>query len=209
MKKDLAIKLTALVLLALLILTVGCSRTQITRFYTLTSLTDPRTDGGADSPAQGIAVGLGPIELPEYLDRPQIVTRVSSNEVRFADFERWAGPLEDDLAGTLAANLSGLLRTDRIALYPWKGTTPIDCRVEIQVSRFDGKPGDHVSLQGKWSVLSRDRKQTFVTKASIVREPTNGKGYEALVAAQSRAVATLSREIAEAIRNLPQGAPEE
>ena len=80
MKKDPAIKLTAQVFLALLILTVGCSRTQTTRFYTLTSLTEPQTDVGAPSSGQGIAVGLGPIALPEYLDRPQIAVRITAGQ---------------------------------------------------------------------------------------------------------------------------------
>ncbi len=209
MKKDLAIRLTTYALCTLLILIGGCGRTQTARFYTLNALTDPPTEKQAVASEHGVAVGLGPIQLPEYLDRPQIVTRVSPNEVRFAEFHRWAGPLAGNLSSILAENLSILLTTERIALYPWKATTPIDCRVEIEVSRFDGKPGDRVILQSQWIIFSWDRKEVLVTKTSTLREPVNGKGYEALVAAQSRALAALSREIAEAVRSLPRGAPEE
>ena len=207
MKKDLMIRFMVFVLCPLLLLIAGCGRTQTAKFYTLNALTDPQMDRRSVSSGDGIAVGLGPIHLPEYLDRPQIVTRVSPNEVRFAEFERWAGPLVADFASTLAANLSSLLRTERVALYPWKTTAPIDCRVEIEVSRFDGKPGDSVSLQGRWSLFSKDRKRTLVTKNSSVTEPANGKGYEALVAAQSRAIAKLSREIADAIQARPRDEP--
>ena len=208
MKKDLLIKLTAYVLCLLLILIGGCSRTQTARFYTLNALTDAQAGGQAVASDQGVAVGLGPIRLPEYLDRPQIVTRVSPNEVRFAEYHRWAGPLAGDLSNILAENLSILLGTDHIALYPWKSTTPIACRVEIEVSRFDGKPGDNVLLQSQWIVFSKDRKRVLGTKTSSISEPVNGKGYDALVAAQSRALAALGREIAEAIRSLPQDTPE-
>ena len=209
MKKDLAIRLTAYVLCPLLIIIGGCGRTQTARFYTLNALTDAQAGGQTVASDQGVAVGLGPIRLPEYLDRPQIVTRVSPNEVRFAEFERWAAPLAGGLSIALAKNLSTLLGTDRIALYPWKSTTPIDCRVEIEVSRFDGKPGDSVLLESQWIVFSENRKRLLSTKTSSLSEPVNGKGYEALVAAQSRALAALGREIAEAIRSLPQDAPEE
>jgi uncharacterized lipoprotein YmbA len=209
MKKDLLIKLTAYVLCPLLIVIGGCSRTQTARFYTLNALTDPSTERQAGPSEDGVAVGLGPIRLPEYLDRPQIVTRLGPNEVKFAEFERWAAPLAGSFSSTLAKNLSTLLRTDRITLYPWKATTPIDCRVEIEVSRFDGKPGDSVLLQSQWIVFSEDRKRLLGTKTSSLSEPVNGKGYEALVAAQSRALAALGREIAEAIQRLPQDAPEE
>lgn len=169
-----------------------------------------RVDRTTGRPTEdGTAVGLGPIRLPEYLDRPQIVTRMSPNEVRFAEFERWAAPLAGSFSSALAENLSTLLGTDRIALHPWKATTSIDCRVEIEVSRFDGKPGDSVLLESRWIVFSEDRERVLSTKTSSIREPVSGKGYEALVAAQSRALAALGREIAEAIRSLPQDAPEE
>ncbi len=197
------------VLCLLLIVIGGCSRTQTARFYTLNGFTDPSTEQQAVPSKDGVAVGLGPIRLPEYLDRPQIVTRVSPNEVRFAEYHRWAGPLSGDLSNILAKNLSTLLGTDHIALYPWKATTPIDCRVEIEVSRFDGKPGDSVLLESQWIVFSGDRKKVLGTNTSSLSEPVNGRGYEALVAAQSRALAALGREIAEAIRNLPQDTPEE
>ena len=209
MKRYLLIKLTACVLCPLLVVIGGCCRTQTAKFYTLNALTDPQAGGQAVRSDQGVAVGLGPIRLPEYLDRPQIVTRLGPNEVRFAEYERWAAPLAGSFSSILAENLSNLPGTDLIALYPWKSTTRIGCRVEIEVSRFDGKPGDSVWLQSQWTIFSKDRKQVLGTKTSSLSEPVNGSGYEALVAAQSRALAALGREIAQAIRSLPQDTPEE
>ncbi len=171
MKKDVLITLAASVLCTLLIIIGGCSRTQTAKFYTLNALTDPSTESQPAPSENGVAVGLGPIRLPEYLDRPQIVTRVSPNEVKFAEYHRWAGPLAGDLSNILAENLSILLGTDHIAFYPWKSTTPIDCRVEIEVSRFDGKPGDNVLLQSQWIVFSKDRKRVLVTKTSSHSNP--------------------------------------
>ena len=209
MKMHLLIKLTAYVLCPLLIIIGGCSRTQTAKFYTLNALTEPSTERQAPPSENGVAVGLGPIRLPEYLDRPQIVTRVGPNEVRFAEYHRWAGALAGNVSSILAENLSTLLGSDHIALYPWKSTTPIDYRVEIEVSRFDGKPGDSVLLQSQWVVFSKDRTKVLGTKTSSLSEPVNGGGYDALVAAQSRALAALGREIAEAVRRLPRDTPEE
>ena len=207
MNKDLAVRITAYALCSILLILSGCCRTQTARFYTLNTLTDRPTEEQRVASELGVAVGLGPIQLPEYLDRPQIVTRVSPNEIRFAEFHRWAAPLGGDFSNILAENLSILLATERIALYPWKSTTPIDCRVEIDVSRFDGRPGDSVILRSQWIIFSRDRKQALLTKTSTLSEPVGGKGYEALVSAHSRAVGALSREIAEAINALPRDAP--
>jgi len=209
MKKELLIKLTAFALCPLLIVIGGCGRTQTAKFYTLNALTEAQPGSRAVASGQDVTVGLGPVRLPEYLDRPQIVTRVSPNEVRFAEYHKWAGPLAGNFSTTLAESLSTLLGSGRIALYPWKSTTPIDCRVEIDIVRFDGKPGDSVALQSQWIIFSKDRKRVLGTKTSSLSEPVNGKGYEALVAAQSRALAALAREIAEAIQSLPRNTPEE
>jgi hypothetical protein len=209
MKKGLLIQWTAYAIFPLLVAAGACGRTQTARFYTLSALTDSGKGSRNSAPGHGVAVGVGPIELPEYLDRPQIVTRVRPNEVRFAEFHRWAGSLAEDFSGTLAKNLSVLLGTERIAPFPWKSTTPIDCRVEVRVSRFEGRPGDRVLLQGQWSLFSADRKTLMAAGASTFDEPVDGDDYGALVAALSRALAALSREIGRAIESLPRDAPGE
>jgi uncharacterized protein len=178
----------------------GCARSPIARFYTLSSLTDGGPEDRGPSAGGGVAVGLGPIDLPEYLDRPQIVTRVSPNEVEFAEFERWAEPLKDNLLRTIAGNLSLLLHTDRVALYPWRAATPVDCQVRIDVIRFDGQLGKSVVLETKWTVSGKAPARALRAGGSTLEEPVEGQSYEALVAAQSRALAGLSRLIAEAVK---------
>src|SRR5262247_789000 len=107
----------------------GCSNTPPTRFYVLSAVADQ----AAAIPGKGPAIGIGPITLPQYLNRPQIVTRVSGNQLAVAEFDQWGGDLNDNLARTLAANLSSLLETDRVSLYPWKDEAPIDEQVTIDV----------------------------------------------------------------------------
>ena len=87
--------------------------------------------------ARGVALGIGPVALPDYLDRPEIVTRSSGNELSLADFDQWAGRLEDNFTRVLAENLSSILETDRVSLYPWKSSTPVDFQVTVEVSRFE------------------------------------------------------------------------
>jgi uncharacterized lipoprotein YmbA len=71
------------------------------------------------------------------------------------------------------------------------------------VIRFDGSLGGDVSLIARWAILQgKERKLVSVRKSTII-EPSGDKGYEAMVAADSRAVEKLSREIAEAIKTLP------
>jgi uncharacterized lipoprotein YmbA len=156
------------------------------------------TKAGALSP--GIAIGVGPIKLPEHLDRPQIMTRTSSNELELAEFDRWAGSLQDDFSRVLAENLSILLSTDRVSVYPWRKSVPIEYRVVVDVTLFDGTLGERASLIARWTVFrGRDKKVLFM-QTSRISEPSGAQGYGAMVAAQSRALGHLSREIAKAIR---------
>src|SRR5262249_15427544 len=103
--------------IVLLLLTLGgCSNTSPTRFYVLSAMTDQ----AAAVPGKGPAVGIGPITLPQYLNRPQIVTPVSGNQLAVAEVDQWGGDLNDNVTRALATNLSSLLETDRVFPFPWK-----------------------------------------------------------------------------------------
>lgn len=173
----------------------GCGSSP-TRFYTLSAL----PQGGG--PASGIApsgpmLGIGPVSVPERLNRPEIVTWVNENMLHLADFDRWAAPLQDSIARVLAENLSVLLPTDRAAVFPWPSDMPIDYEVRVEVSRLDGTLGRDCSLIAQWSILRRADKRTKGGRSNHV-EPA-GESYTTFVAAQSRLVAALSRDIAAAL----------
>jgi uncharacterized lipoprotein YmbA len=175
----------------------GCARSRPAKFYLLHPLQEAAAEKQSAHP---LSMGVGPVDLPEYLDRQQIVTRVNPGEVRLADFERWAEPLKGNFSRVLAENLSQLLATDRIAIFPWTGAPHIDYQVTVEVLRFDGAPGNPVQLSARWSVIDEKDKKTLIEKKSEITIPAEGQDFAGLVAAQSKAVAALSREIAAAIK---------
>ena len=183
-----------------LIFMVGCASTEPSRFYILHSLPDSEAKTQIAAAENGVAIGIGPIELPEYLDRPQIVTRLSKNELQLAEFDQWVEPLNHNLPRVLAENLSILLSTDRVFAYPWTGSAQIDYQVAVEVTRFDGTLGGDVLLNTRWSLLAVDEKKVLVKKKSTFRQSTGGVGYDSLVSAKSQVLADLSREIAEEIK---------
>jgi uncharacterized protein len=186
-----------------LLLGWGCASSPASRFYTLSSLSGP-VKAKAEHPLnQGLTIGLGPIRFPDYLDRPGIVTRSSGNTVRIAEFDLWAGSLKVDFSRVLSENLSILLETDKLIQYPFIGAIPIDFRILLSLNRFEGSPGGEVSLDAAWAILEGPEKKEGLSHRSQIAEPVNGSNYQALVAAQSRAVERLSREIAKAIQSLP------
>ncbi len=197
--KGLFLRPAVITLGAVLMFMGGCAHTKPAKFYTLSSLEVSEIESLAELTERDVAVGVGPIRFPDYLGRPQIMTRNSRNALKFAEFHRWAGSLREDFSRVIAENLSILLPTDRIALFPWKRSTPIDYQVTAEVIRFEGKVGGDVTLSVRWTILRSAGKKLLVMKKSAFTESVQGGTYEALVSAQSRALAAFSREIAEAI----------
>jgi len=152
----------------------------------------------SDTPGQ-ISLGVGPIRLPGYLDRRQIVTRVAQNRIDLSEDDRWAEPLDENLTRVLAQNLSVLLRTDRIVVYPWPIDRKPDYRVEIQVLRFECNSAGDGQLSARWTVIGENGKAAPNLKESRLTRPAKEKSTDGSVAALSETVADLSREIAQTV----------
>lgn len=202
MKRLLSKGIIFLSLTTSLLLAGGCGTSQYAKFYTLSPLEDKDAERNVKTAQYDIGIGIGPIKLPEQLDRPQIVTRTSRNELKLSEFNRWAGSLVDDFSNVFAENLSILLNTDRIFIFPWRGPVSVKYRVDVGVSRFDGALGEDAVLNARWMILGVNSHKMLVMKRSNIKEPTRANTYATMVAAQSRAIGRLSREIAKAIKAL-------
>jgi len=179
----------------------GCAVKDATKFYVLSATpASPRTS--ATSAVSSLAVGVGPVLLPGYLDRVQIVTRDSSDEIQISVYHRWAEPLENGIAQVVADDLAAVVGSERIAVYPWRGgvSRVLDYQVAIQVLRFEGAPGRQATLDARWRLLNRDG-QEIVLKRSTITEPISGEGYQPLVLGLNRALGTLAGEIAAEIQS--------
>ncbi|MFH0813747.1 MAG: PqiC family protein [Pseudomonadota bacterium] len=190
-----------IVLLAIAVLIAGgCARTQPSRFYLLQSLPVSTTGSSVSLNQQAMAIGIGPVEFPKYLDRPQIVTRTSESELKLSEFNRWAEPLQDNFTRVLAENLATLLPTDRIDIFPFRDNQAITCQVLVEVISFGGDPGGNAVLSAWWTILGEGGNKELITRKSTVSVPASGKEYDAMVSAQSKAVGKLSEEISSAIK---------
>ena len=203
MMRDTFFQKTSLLVLFMAVLMAGCGSSPTpVEFYTLNSLNGiPQQANPADA-AQNIAIGIGPVKIPKILDRPQIVTRTGPNTIKVDEFHRWAGPLGTEIAQVLAENISLLLATDQVAVYPWDVDFKPDYRIALDIRYFEGQLGENVFLDVVWRVSGRESQKILATIASVINEPLSVPDYETLVAAKSQALAQLSREIAQEIRKL-------
>ncbi len=201
--KNYVVRLWLILMLGFLWLVhLGCATSPPTRFYVLSP--EIRTSEGKPSnDTRCVSLGIGPIKIPDYLDKPQIVSRSAPNVLTVAEFDRWAAHLGDHFSRVLAKNLSNQLCTENIVFFPWRGSIPVDYRIEVEVLHLDGTLGEKANLEAWWMIFSGDGKKMVLHKKSTFTEPVSGKDYHSLVVAQSRMVALLSGEIAEAIKSLP------
>ena len=165
------------------------------RYYTLASSAEPSVRS-----ASGLTVGLGPVTLPGYLSRSSLVTRVDDTRVHYAEGDLWAEPLGKQFTRTLSENLSRALGGARIVDYAWYPSVPIDVAVAVNVLAFEVDSTGAATLNAGWALRDPHSRQGGYEGRSSIVEPAGGPPGEAAgdaaVAALSRALAQLSREVA-------------
>jgi hypothetical protein len=203
MRKRFVLRHTVLLFSLGLLFGLGCASSPPSRFYVLSSLEAGGRELKELRSGQDLTIVVGPITFPEYLDRTEIVTRSGNNKITFSAFDLWAGSLAEDFSRALAENLSALLPTANVVVHHGPRPSSVDYRIIVDVIRFDGPLGGDVSLIARWGIIKgKEKKVVFVRRSTII-EPSGTQGYEAMVAADSRALEKLSREIAESIKTLP------
>ena len=195
--------LTLTAIFSLWLLLSGCASGPPTRYYTLNAI--PGSEKMDSSGSQTcVSLGIGPVKVPDYLDQAGIVTDLNANEYLVGEFSKWSEPLGMNISRILAKNLTSLVCTKIVSTFPWAGTLSLDYRIIVDVIRMDGVLGENATLDASWMIYDgADRKKLLLAKMTHYKETFGGKGYEPYVAAQSRNVAALSRDIAEAIKALP------
>jgi len=142
-------------------------------------------------------VAVGPLTLPDIVDRPQLVVREGEYAVSVLEQERWAAPLKETLPRVLAAQLSVQLPERRFLAASSAALGSPDARLSIGITRFDLVPARGARISAHWNYRSRD---DSVSGESQVDAVATGNGYEPLIDAARRACVALVDDIAAQIR---------
>jgi len=194
---------SGIALLAAVGLGVGCvgGAAGTPHFYTLS----PPAGASAGAPLAArpeLGLAVGPLDLPRYLDRPEVVTRSGSYGLLVWPEHRWGGSLANDILRVVADDLGELLGTSRIAVYPNEPTFAFDVRVGIDLLEFEGVPGGSVRLRARWSLAGIDG-HALALGETRTEQTAASPAIEDLVGAQNAALGVMTREIAERIQSLP------
>lgn len=186
-----------LALAAALPLLAGCmtlgSRPEPARYYLLEP--EATTQDPAREPLP--AVGVGPVRLPAYLDRREIVTRAGPGRLDVASTDRWAAPLEDLFVGVLAEDLRAAVPAGAVVVWPWSVAAAPEWSVSVEVLRFESEADGTVVLEARWVVA----KGGVPAKrgATLARERRSAPDLAATAVALSRSIGALARDLAAAV----------
>lgn len=187
-------RLTRALAIALAVSVLGGCASPKAAFYTLSP------EARSDSIRSGapLIVVIRSVTVPELVDRPQMVVSAGDNQVTINEYARWADPLKSQIPRVVALNLGVELGSTQVSVYPIGADPTAAWRVQIDVQRFDATLGELATVDVLWSVAPPG-KSSPLTGRTQASERCSGPGYDALVAAYSRALATVSGDIAAAI----------
>ena len=183
---------------------VGCSllspQPDHSQFFVLTPVA---REGGHAS--DSLMLGIGPVEIPSYLARPQIARRRDTNQVVFSPNRFWGEPLEVGFRRVLTEDLTQSLGTVQILQYPWSTGLRVEYQIPIAIGRFEADEHGTVSLEARWAIRRPGQKDVLLSRASQISETARDDSTASVVAAMSEAVGRLGDEIATAVRRVAGG----
>src|SRR5579863_9425461 len=175
----------------------------ISKFYLLTPTADtPTTPASAQSTSGDFVIGLGPIKLPPYLDRPEIVTRMAPNRLELSKEDRWGESLQNGFTTAMSRDLAAQTSGAQVILFPWYNTVHIDMQVQIDVYRFETDGSGTATLSAKWTILDSSGKNILYTVESHLTQPSKPGDMTDAAAALSKTIGDLSGQIANMVQQL-------
>ncbi|MGB0467892.1 MAG: PqiC family protein [Pontibacterium sp.] len=177
----------------------GCVKQEPNRYYDLTS----QASASGQLIHKTVTLGIGPVTLPQVLDRPGIVTRFKGTGVNVASYHTWAGDLEPAFTHVLADSLAMTLQHDQVWPSPWDNRFRPEYQVRIFVDRFSGELNGTSNLNLTWTLLG-DYGKTVIKTRRYRAVAESGQGYGDYVSALNQLLADFSRTMsAELASSLP------
>lgn len=160
---------------------------------------DPGVAARAGTDLPGLVVG--PIVLPAYTERAQVLILKHAGEMHASATARWAEPLDQNFSRVLVDNLSRLLGSGRITTLGG-ARTPTGLQVTVEVTEFVTTDAGEARLTAYWQVLGEGGHAVLAHAKSHYAEAFAGDDYRARAGALSAALAALSRDLAAAIQRV-------
>jgi uncharacterized lipoprotein YmbA len=182
-------------IVALVVLLIGCGSSPRNNHYVLSS------DAGEVPTGNTPSLGVGPIKVPEFLNRTGLVFSRDGNQLEVSSTERWAEPLEAGIMRVVAINLAAALNTQDIRTFPWDPKRAPDYGVSITLLEFDAN-NNEASLAAEWKVFLPASSESLTRRISSFSLPLPAGELRAdqIAPAYSELLSQLSAQISESIK---------
>jgi uncharacterized protein len=195
---------TVMSVLCLALVLSGCisaKNSPTPRFYMLQAVYENQVSKKMNI-ASDVVIGVGPVKIPEYQDRPQIVTRDKEKMLKFAQFDRWGESLDLGMARLIRENLAVMFPEAKFTSYPWNSSIPVKYQVVVEIVQLDSELDKDLFLVAQWLVIDAQNAKTMIIKRSEFRQSIIPQNYSGLAKTLSMVCASLSSEIAESLATL-------
>jgi uncharacterized lipoprotein YmbA len=180
----------------------------VSKFYLLTPTADApasaatTASASTQSASDDFTIGLGPIKIPPYLDRPEVVTRAAPNRIELSKEDRWGESVQNGFTTSLQRDLEAQAGTNKVIIFPWYNTVHIDMQVAIDVYSFETDAQGTAHLSAKWTILDSTGKNILYTVEANLTQPSKPGDETDEAAGLSRTIGDLSGQIANMIHQL-------
>ena len=100
-----------------------------------------------------IQIGVGPVQIPGYADRPQIVTAGPGGQLVVDDLHHWAEPLPDNIERILVSDMGAMLNTSRVYPFPTSFHPDQDSlQIAVEIRDIIREENGNVRLVASWNV---------------------------------------------------------
>lgn len=171
------------------------------RFYALSSVDEDQVSKKINIPSNMI-IGIGPVKIPEYQNRPQIVTINKEKMLKFDEFDRWGESLDVGVARLIREDLTVMLPGAKLIMYPWTPTTSVKYQVVAEIVQLDSELDKNMFLAVQWMVIDVQSSKTVIIKRFEFRQPIIPQNYSGVAKTLSIACASLSNQITQELAKL-------
>lgn len=170
----------------------------LTRYYVLSATTTASTGVHSN---QGLAIGLAPVNIPDYLQNTRIAVRTGTNEIFYSEQRQWAEHLAKGIQRVLASDLSTLLPSARVITSAWQGGD-VKAEVHVSIHRFELDETGEATLECEWRLLSPADGHVLRLDHAVISKKGSplGKDPTGAVNTLSQTLAELSNQIAAALK---------
>jgi len=175
--------------LALILVLAGCASAPQSKYYSLSGTAEPAP---ATAARGDFAISLSSVQIPEQVDRPQIVlSREGDAQVTLLNESQWAAPLADEIRNALSHDLTRRLGVLDVSPRAAPESLPL-WTLGVTIQRFESVYGRRALLEATWRQAPRRGTQGAQAICRAEIEVPVQEGMSALVAGHQQALDILA-----------------